>query len=456
MATSRTRSPWLRPVDAAVPGPSVLSYAVLPRELIAEIFLHYIGEATSHLYPPYIPAPLLLAQVCSTWRRIVYGTPMLWTNFSLRSIGKVRKRTVDHISFAQAWLARAHGCPLSVWLSIDAPIKVLGRIMDVILQRAHHLQVIKFDLPYSYFQPLADVAAGSMPLLESMDITVQFSNSTQEQTAALAERITAFLETPRLRSVALCSTRVGFFSSNIQMPWSQLTKLVVSEDATPAHICRDAFRQCTNLVECRILSMAVFGDVLPVVPVVVLPHLRILEIMVTGPGDPLPFFQLLNLPALKDLTLSMFTDGPWSHQIFMEFILRSCLDLEQLSLTVANMNSDELLEIISRMHSLVRAEHTPNAHDLLFDTLRYHGMDSQHYIPKLTTLNILQDSGDHNDHIGLASMIESRWWTDDDDTPRNVSRLETVKLFFADDYIDTRVKDRLERCRREGFILDVT
>jgi len=83
-------------------------------------------------------------------------------------------------------------------------------------------------------------------------------------------------------------------------------------------------------------------------------------------------------------------------------------------------------------------------------------MDSQHYIPKLTTLNILQDSGDHDDHIGLASMIESRWWTDDDDTPRNVSRLETVKLFFADDYIDARVKDRLERCRREGFILDVT
>jgi len=45
-------------------------------------------------------------------------------------------------------------------------------------------------------------------------------------------------------------------------------------------------------------------------------------------------------------------------------------------------------------------------------------------------------------------MIESQWWTDD--APRKMSRLETVKVVFYGKEIDVKVRDRLDRCGREG------
>jgi hypothetical protein len=49
-------------------------------------------------------------------------------------------------------------------------------------------------------------------------------------------------------------------------------------------------------------------------------------------------------------------------------------------------------------------------------------------------------------------MVESRWWTDD--APRKVSRLKRAHLDY--DFMkkhSSRLRERLERCCREGLTL---
>jgi hypothetical protein len=436
-------------MDAPVQG----ALSRLPHELLAEIFLHHLElEPEDDMWPfrPLpLPSPLLLGRICSTWRHIVHGTPKLWSSFSLRIRGKIEQGKVDHVSFAKAWLARAHPYPLSVSLRVDLSIKSLCRIIDAIQLSADRLQVIKLDLPFLYYRPLVDIAAGSMAMLESVDLRLPILYTSKA--TPWAKRITAFTTAPRLRSVTSRFYEPNFFIDRLQMPWSQLTKLRM----ITGFYCDGLFHiflQCTNLIDCT-LELGVWENSMSILPIVIFPHLQKLDVAFTGPGDQFQFFQPLNLPALKDLTVTIFGDRSGFYPIFMEFTLRSALDLERLRFSGVNICSADLLQFLSLMQSLTELNIllSPCLDDNLFDALCYRGMDSQNLVPKLEKLLISRDMHDGIDVI--ANMIESRWWIDD--TPRAVSRFERVDVFFNDREIDVRVQARLERCRREGLNLNL-
>ena len=425
----------------------------LPNELLAEIFLYY-HEAVVHSYPhPNLPPPLLLTQICSTWRHVAHGMPKLWTTFSLDANSQVTTRKADHVSFAKAWLSRAQPHPLCVSLSINTTDQAFNRIVDAILPSADRLQDLRLYLPISHFWPLLNLAVGSMALLESVELSVMPSVYNQEATY-WTKKITAFARAPRLRSVALFSCDVDALYCNIQMPWSQLTKLFISESYQILNTSyRDVFLQCTNLVDCTLYVNAWEEWDVPDVPIVVLPHLRRLVVTFIDHGRSSPFFQPLNLPALKDLTVAT-TDGcAWSQPIFMELTLRSSLDLEQLYFDHLEINPDALLQLLPHMKSLIKLHINLSKciDDNLFDALCYRGMDGQHLAPKLEILDVYGFTGYDIDHNGIANMIESRWWTDD--APRMVSRLKTVAVGFYDREIDAGVRERLEHCSREGLSL---
>ena len=436
-------------MDTAVTVRGVIPHAQgLPHELLAEIFLHHL-KLVEESYPrPNLPPSLLLCQICSTWRHVALGTPKLWTSFSL--MGKeVKGGRVDHVSFAKAWLARAHPYPLYVIITVRPKAHQVSRIVDAILPSAHRLRFLLLHLPYTHFQPLIDFPAGSMPLLEVVELSVVTGRSdyTLEAEPEM-RRIAAFEAAPSLWSVTLSPT--GLFGSDTLVPWSQLTSLEIDDQS--ADICRNAFIQCTDLVDCT-LSMDVWReeDVVDV-PVVILPHLQRLEVTFSGEGNPSPFFRPLNFPTLKDLTVTAYNVHIWHHPIFMEFTLRSSLDLERLCLSGVYIDGDQLLEFLSHMRSLVELDITLSVclNDQLLDALCYRGTTDQHLVPKLKTL-LLSEIPDHINDNGIASMIESRWWTDD--APRMVSRLERVVVGLEDRDIDARAREKLERCREEGLDL---
>ena len=442
-------------MDAPVRG----ALSRLPHELLAEIFLHHLElerqvEPEDDMWPSGplpLPSPLPLGQICSTWRHVAHGTPKLWSSFSLWIRGKIEQGKVDHVSFAKAWLARAHPYPLSVSLRVDAPTESLCRIIDAILLSADRLQVIKLDLPFLYYRPLAGIAAGSMAQLESVDLKIP--DDYMSEAAPWAERVTAFTTAPRLRNVTLQFTDSDFFIDGLQMPWSQLTRLHMNASVDSDGLFH-IFLQCTNLIDCTLDMRAWEEDFMSILPIVIFPHLQKLDVTFTGRGDSFQFFQPLNLPALKDLTVTIYGNR-WFHHIFMEFTLRSALDLERLCFNGVKICSADLLQFLSHMQSLTELNILLSSFvdDNLFDALCYRGMDGQNLVPKLETLLIYEDMHDGiNDNV-ITNLIESRWWTDD--VPRAVSRFERVDVFLKDREIDVRLQARLERCRREGLNLNV-
>jgi len=428
----------------------------LPHEVLAEIFLCY-AETAELLYPtPKLPPPLLLGQICSIWRYVVHDTPKLWTGFSLEFVGEEGyEGKVDHISFAKAWFERARPYPLRVSLRVNTFNKKFSRMLDAILSSADRIQYLHLHLPYPHYWPLVHVAAGSMALLESVSLSVGFSDS--QQLVRWVRRITAFVAAPRLRSVTLFSPSPwGLFESDLPMPWSQLTTLYLHESATLLYACLDVLSKCTNLVNCMLnIDATAVEGIQPHVPIVILPCLGKLHLLFVEPGDFSPFFQHLNLPALKDLTIETIYGYRWSHQSFTEFALRSSLDSERLRFGYVNIRSDELLLLLTCMQSLVELdiEHSQCVDNSLFGALCYREMDDHHLVPRLKTLLISHASGHHIDDILIASMIESRWWTDN--RPCMISRLERVNVIFGDRKMFLWVRRRLRRCRREGLTVNV-
>jgi len=261
---------WTLPFESCF---LLLNGSHLNCSVLSEIFLE-VEMSTIWWHSKKLQPPLLLGYICSKWRHVAHGTPKLWTTFSLqirKSPKTVEGGRVDHASFAKDWLARAHPYPLRVSLDIDA--ETLRRIMCAILPSAHRLQILELDLPLTHRRPLVDFPAMSMPLLERLKLSINLSDYSKD--AELWEgRTTAFTAAPRLTIATLSFS--DLLSSNILLPWWQLTSLDISAmDDCSADICLNAFIQCTNLVDCT-LKMYVweFREDMQQLPFVVLPHLQ--------------------------------------------------------------------------------------------------------------------------------------------------------------------------------------
>jgi hypothetical protein len=134
----------------------------------------------------------------------------------------------------------------------------------------------------------------------------------------------------------------------------------------------------------------------------------------------------------------------------MGLVLRSPLNLKQLSFTCILAYPNELLEMLQNMPLLVKLdiELSGGFDDSIFNALHYRETASPHLVPMLKTLHVY----DHPvvDHRCIANMVESWWWTDD--AACGVSRLESVHVAFADGKkINQGVKKRLVRCLRQGL-----
>ena len=187
---------------------------LFPYELLTEIFLKVVEPSYPTRELP-LPPPLLLGQVCSTWRLVAHGTPKLWTRFSLEVLYEIWEGKVDHVSFAKTWLSQAHPYPLHVCLYVESPI-TLGPIVDVIIPFADCLQVLELSLTFPHFHALVNIR--SMALLESVFLSANIIYDVQGP-ALWMRRITAFTAVPCLRKVTIFAVGgEGLFCWGIQMP----------------------------------------------------------------------------------------------------------------------------------------------------------------------------------------------------------------------------------------------
>ncbi|KAJ7757583.1 hypothetical protein B0H16DRAFT_1885596 [Mycena metata] len=169
----------------------------LPPEILSDIFIRCLSAP-----PPafddcktYAPntklAPLLLLQVCRTWRDIALSTPFLWSSLHLGP-KEVRGAKIDKI--VADWFDRAGSCPLTFnfplhlkgyWELASAVLRGLApRIQTLCLQ--HLKEPLLKDL----------TAIGPFPILESLAI------SYRDPLRPSAIPVELFIA-PRLRHISL-------------------------------------------------------------------------------------------------------------------------------------------------------------------------------------------------------------------------------------------------------------
>ncbi|KAF7294216.1 F-box domain-containing protein [Mycena chlorophos] len=119
----------------------------LPVELVVEIFLRCIPPSPSVFEVDRIDlcapryAPLLLTQICSSWRNIALSAPVLWSRFNVACNLVNRRRQVAQL--ADLWLSRSGDCLLEVHLA-GAMFEVASAesFVATLAQHATHIGVL--------------------------------------------------------------------------------------------------------------------------------------------------------------------------------------------------------------------------------------------------------------------------------------------------------------------------
>ncbi|KAF7291365.1 hypothetical protein MIND_01281000 [Mycena indigotica] len=177
----------------------------VPMELTAEFFGHCVEEFTIGGRSPSDTgtSPLVLAAVCSEWRRIAVGLPRIWSRIGLRQA----KLSDKQARLLELCLARSRGHSLEVSsysLTAEVPLQTYGAIGRL----------------EAYTGALADtLQLGTEKLSCLQSLTLQGISPLPTQ-----EPLDTFADTPALRHVHLASVSLA----QIVLPWAQITSFTVS------------------------------------------------------------------------------------------------------------------------------------------------------------------------------------------------------------------------------------
>ncbi|PPQ91916.1 hypothetical protein CVT25_001287 [Psilocybe cyanescens] len=146
---------------------------LLPVEIISEIFSFCLPtfDPKNDMHTPADSfTPFVFGAVCTSWRRIAWSTPMLWSSLTFRLTSPLNIHT--QVSLLEEWLARSGQLPLSIRLASSDDFSWTGisseGVIKTIRQHAHRWRDLIIHLPSSCYRhlPISDEASG-FPLLQS-------------------------------------------------------------------------------------------------------------------------------------------------------------------------------------------------------------------------------------------------------------------------------------------------
>ncbi|KAJ7045074.1 hypothetical protein C8F04DRAFT_1067615 [Mycena alexandri] len=259
----------------------------LPPEIVSNICLHCL--------PPVVPidrrkatkttlAPLLLLQICRTWREIALSTPHLWDSLHLR-LATLRPETQKGIA---DWFSRAGSCPLTFSLCLrELWGTFAGGISGILYPLAPRLQSLYLEVSWRQFGELSDI--GPFPTLEHLALLLPQRNYRPNWNVPLK----LFSAAPRLRHIAF----IGFARpSMFVLPRSEVSKMTCNLLTT---------KQCLDLLEAHPsleeLSASVCDDNSHP-ELITHSHLETLRLFSSSSYSSL---RVLRLPALQNLRVSL-------------------------------------------------------------------------------------------------------------------------------------------------------
>ena len=337
----------------------------LPIEILQEIFIACLPTAHNAVMSKQEP-PILLTQVCSSWRNIAHKTPQLWKSLHIAvpctppGIYAHEHENTHHEQLshrrseaALEWITRSAACPLDISLGIplgqwgsSIPDGLYDRLIEYLIRFSDRWREISLSAPYQALIPVAALPASSFPLLESLSLNGIQSHFATDIPAHPIHRpiwiTSGVMKAPKLREI--CLTQLYEDAAQFPVNWSQLTNLSLDANSWNTSISFSVatvykiLSSCWKLISCRleIGTAVVPDDEEPIIcetrtALVSLPFLTKLSIR---EGTNLStLFTLLHLPSLISLEFrTVIWPGPNSSTGLLSLLMRSSGMIQHLTI----------------------------------------------------------------------------------------------------------------------------
>ena len=328
----------------------------LPIDILQEIFIACLPTTYNAVMSNQHP-PMLLTQICSSWRKVAHATPQLWKSihiaipFNAPRIYSLEysnfRSTVEQVARRRSeavleWISRSGACPLDISISkwdTSVPYGTYDNIIESLILFSERWREISFSVPHQALGPVAALPASKVPLLESLVLNcgrLHFSPApirtgfdTQSDWF-----ISGVIKAPKLREIRL--TQLSEDVARLPINWSQLTTLSLEGTTVGRLSISKAYKilsSCRNLINCR------------------------LEIGTVMPTEDPPFYETstastISLPFLTDFSVCEDTN---LSKLFGLLHLPSLNSLEfHTTIWPTHASSPGLLSLLERSHSMIQ------------------------------------------------------------------------------------------------------
>ncbi|KAJ6512543.1 hypothetical protein C8R45DRAFT_323178 [Mycena sanguinolenta] len=334
----------------------------LPEDVLREIFLASLPSSGNPVMNSQ-EAPLLLAHVCSSWRKIALATPQLWS--SLHVVVPDAARLRNMCSAVDIWLTRSGALPLSITLAVSAVCEGssddVATMIDGLAKFSLRWKHVQITLtPRTILTPLTNLRVSDVPMLESIAFTSIGSGSWMNVVTPfpIHWRAFNFISSPSIRRVSIASLGGNFLG--LALPWPLLQSLSLSATShknsssyqMSVTVALVILRQCPNLTKCTICltSGPDLDPESPPLPLLLkfLTHFSV-DNREHSKNNGRSFFRTLRVPALKRFEYrGPKYDGPLPFSSAFSDIFT----LESLTIDILGLTKAAFEECIKRLPSL--------------------------------------------------------------------------------------------------------
>lgn len=447
----------------------------IPPEIVAQIFIRCLrtddDEYKDDLPPFPNVGPLVLTRICSGWKQVALNLPQLWSKLSInfdyiplmfrpRPAQTSYPRLAD---LARFWISRASTVPLTVRFRCRQVADFNSEIAHTVMNPANRLGDITLECSEQLMLACLSSMVGALGDLEAVNLRGLGDFLPQQWTRAPP----IFNSSPKLQRFSIRNITPSIFGNILTtMPWGQLTELTINLARPLDHYgpmtpltCYKILRQCLNLVTFCVSMDEEPSNVMQVhTPVITLEHMRKLDVRFIPTNRSIDsFYQLLVLPALKDLRLKRHGIETFN---FAALLSRSSFVLETLEFW-PEQDPTEILALVPSLTELRLS--------MPFFTGRLsQGIFSHELLPNLQMIKVLEIWTTPSIPVfgaiseAIFVILKSRWWPGSIACKlfnrTMVSRLKRV--CFHRRILDNCPSDvpqhllgLLEQCQREGLKL---
>ena len=426
-----------------VESSSSRSLSVIPPEILGEIFIACLPQ---HPRPINTEVPLLLCQICSTWRQIALNTPQLWAFVTV-----TRTKDVRHIpQVADKWFKLAGMLPLSLRFDMGHQSEFLyTQCVPLPLSDAWS-RISNLEINAAYSSPIQKILRFTRPLFD-------FSNIERVEVSTDFPSYTELMNFPNLRKL-IVSYKHSLPQRTDLMPFTNLTHLCISGGCLSAQMWSLVIRQCLKLQHGSFLISTTMQFPHVAGKETTLEHLLTLKLVLQTLGYP-RMMDNLHFPSLHSLSIGCVEQlSAWNSACLSPITLAKLRSLVLYRLKISIKDLLDILRSTTSLDSLV--VDLPIRTSALFKEIIIKQQSSNFIMPMLSRLVAFHSRSIGKninvfDLVDLVGMVRSRWHVDN---PPSVDRRRLSTVSIRTQVYDPNVKRArklLSGFVQEGLHLDI-